>query len=168
VTPVVVILLKLTSQINHIGVSPFLVHSRQPAAVPKNNDKKIKENNSISVNQTNKHHLWLITWFVIRLTPRVPLVKQDLLTLTEHLSSPVVLNGVRVTLSLVLCVCFVNRCLSFCAFSFGHCVICPSSIYRFWLPLWYLQTLLMLWKSHTREKRNKQYFLRLDIWYYSI
>jgi hypothetical protein len=24
---------------------------------------------------------------------------------------------------------------------FGHCVVC-SSIYRFWLPLWYLQTLL--------------------------
>ena len=26
--------------------------------------------------------------------------------------------------------------------SFGHCVSCPS-IYRFWLPLWYLQTLLL-------------------------
>jgi hypothetical protein len=23
---------------------------------------------------------------------------------------------------------------------FGHCAVCPS-IYRFWLPLWYLQTL---------------------------
>jgi hypothetical protein len=23
-------------------------------------------------------------------------------------------------------------------FSFGHCVVCSSSIYRFWLPLWYL------------------------------
>jgi hypothetical protein len=27
-------------------------------------------------------------------------------------------------------------------FSFDHCVVCSSSIYRFWLPLWYLQTLL--------------------------
>jgi hypothetical protein len=54
----------------------------------------------------------------------------------------VVFSGVRVTRSLVLCVCFVNRCLSFCNFSFGHCVVCPSSIYRFWLPLLYLQTLL--------------------------
>jgi hypothetical protein len=27
-------------------------------------------------------------------------------------------------------------------FSFGHCVVCPSSIYGFWLSLWYLQTLL--------------------------
>jgi hypothetical protein len=23
-----------------------------------------------------------------------------------------------------------------------HCVVCPSSIWRFWLPFWYLQTLL--------------------------
>ena len=39
-------------------------------------------------------------------------------------------------------VCFVDRCLSFCTFSFGHCVVCSSSIYGFWFPLWYLQTLL--------------------------
>ena len=30
--------------------------------------------------------------------------------------SPPVLSGVRVTRSLVLCVCFVDRCLSFCTF----------------------------------------------------
>jgi hypothetical protein len=58
-------------------------------------------------------------------------------------------SGVCVTRSLVLCVCFVDRCLSFCSFSFGHCVVCPSSIYRFWLPLWYLQThfetVLIVW-----------------------
>jgi hypothetical protein len=35
-------------------------------------------------------------------------------------------SGVRVTRSLVLFVCFVDRLLSFCTFSFGHCVICPS------------------------------------------
>ena len=51
-------------------------------------------------------------------------------------------SGVRVTRSLVLCVGFVDRCLSFCSFSFDHCVVCSSSIYGFWLPLWYLQTLL--------------------------
>jgi hypothetical protein len=38
---------------------------------------------------------------------------------------------------------FVDRCLSFCTFSFGHCILCSSSIYGFWLPLWYLQTLLI-------------------------
>ena len=29
-------------------------------------------------------------------------------------------------------------------FLFGHCYVCSSSIYGFWLPLWYLQTLLTL------------------------
>ena len=42
-----------------------------------------------------------------------------------------VFSGVNVTRSLVLCVCFVDRCLSFCTFSFGHCVVCSSSIYGF-------------------------------------
>ena len=50
----------------------------------------------------------------------------------------------RVTRFLELCVCFVDRCLSFCTFYFGHCVVCPSSIYGFLLPLLYLQTLLKL------------------------
>ena len=49
-------------------------------------------------------------------------------------------SEVHVTQSLVLCVCFVDCCLSFCTFSFGHFVVCSSSIYGFWLPLWYLQT----------------------------
>jgi hypothetical protein len=48
--------------------------------------------------------------------------------------------GVCVTQSLVLCACFVDRCLSFCTFSFGHCVVCSSSMYGFWLSLWYLST----------------------------
>jgi hypothetical protein len=30
--------------------------------------------------------------------------------------------------------CFVDRCLSFCACCFGHFVVCSSSIYIFWLP----------------------------------
>ena len=29
--------------------------------------------------------------------------------------------------------CFVGRCLFFCSFSFGHCIVCPSSIYGFGL-----------------------------------
>jgi len=71
------------------------------------------------------------------LTRRVPLVEQELLTLPEHMSSPPVFSGVCVTRSLV----FVDRYLSFCTFSFGNCVVCSSSIYGFWLPLWYLQAL---------------------------
>jgi hypothetical protein len=80
--------------------------------------------------------------FVTWLTRWVPLVEQELLTLHEHPSSPLVFSGVRVTRSLVLYVCFVDRCLSFCTFSFGHCAVCSTSIYGFWLPFWYLQTLL--------------------------
>jgi hypothetical protein len=41
-----------------------------------------------------------------------------------HLSSTPVFSGVRVTRSLVLYVCFVDRCLSLCTFSFDHCVFC--------------------------------------------
>jgi hypothetical protein len=43
-------------------------------------------------------------------------VEQELLTLPEHLSSLPVFSGVRVTRSLVLYVCFVDRCLFFCTF----------------------------------------------------
>ena len=65
----------------------------------------------------------LITGFVTRLTRRVPLVEQEMLTLQGHLGSPLVYSGVRITRSLDLCVCFVDHCLSFCTF--------------FW-PLWCL------------------------------
>ena len=30
----------------------------------------------------------------------------------------------------------------FCPFSFFHCVVCSTSIYEFWCPLWHLQTLV--------------------------
>jgi hypothetical protein len=84
--------------------------------------------------------------FKLFLTLPVPLVKQELFTLPEHMSSTPVFSGVHITRSLVVCVCFVYRCLSFCTFSFGHCVVCSSSIYGFWLPLWYLQSSLQMIK----------------------
>jgi hypothetical protein len=56
--------------------------------------------------------------FVTRLKQRVPLVEQELLTLPEYLNSSSVFSGVRVARSLVVCVCFVDRFLSFCPFSF--------------------------------------------------
>jgi hypothetical protein len=63
------------------------------------------------------------------------LVEQELPTLLEHFGSPLVVSGVRVTQSLVLCVCFVDHCLSFCTFSFGHCVVCfTDSDYLPWYP----------------------------------
>ena len=39
-----------------------------------------------------------------------------------------IFSGVHATRSLVLYVCFVDRCLSFYLFSFGHCVVCPLRI----------------------------------------
>jgi hypothetical protein len=109
---------------------------------------------------------------------------RELLLVTKHLNSPLVFSGICVTRFLVLCVCFVDCCLSLCSFhftivlsvlllftdsdypfgifwplccpfffylqilitplvSFGHCVVCSSSIYRFWLPLWYLLVIVL-------------------------
>ena len=89
------------------------------------------------------------------------LVKQELFTFPEHLSLPSVFSEIRVTRSLVLCVCFVDRCpfvllllaLVLSVFlSFGPCVVCSSSICEFWLPLWCLQILLV---------QSKAYFVRV-------
>ena len=44
--------------------------------------------------------------------------RDELLTLLKHLSSSPVFSGVRVTQSLVLYVCFADRCLFFCTFFF--------------------------------------------------
>ena len=76
------------------------------------------------------------------------LVGQELPTLPEHLSSSPVFSGVRVTRSLVLYVCFVDRCLSFRTFSFVHCLVC-SSIYGFWLPPFGIFKLFLSKKDHS-------------------
>jgi hypothetical protein len=57
------------------------------------------------------NNYYTLTWipYVHVLTRRVSLVEQILLTLPDHLSSPPVFSGVRVTRSLVLYVCFVVR-----------------------------------------------------------
>ena len=131
-------------------------------------------------------------WFVTRSTRRVPLVEQELPTIPEHLSSPpvfycgscysiysfmcmlcrslFVFNGVRVTRSIVLCVCCVDRCLSFCPFSLFHCVFCSSSIYGFWLPYWYLQTILVevwIFISICCSFKIKLYFIAVMFPYYT-
>jgi hypothetical protein len=62
---------------------------------------------------------------------QIPVSRNKLLQqwLNAAPSSPA-FSGVYVTRSLVLCVFHVERCLSFCPVSFGHCVIGPS-IYGF-------------------------------------
>ena len=94
---------------------------------------------------------WLVNGFIIRLTRWVKLVEQELPTLLEHMSSPTGFSGVRVTRSLVLCVCLVDRCLSFYTFYLAHCVVRSSSLYGFWLSLWYIQTLLMVYVELLRS-----------------
>ena len=93
---------------------------------------------------TGVQHDFHITWCSCRLTVtrRVSHVEQELLSLPEHPSSPPVFSGVRVALSLVFCVMFCGCCLSLRSFSFGYCVVCPSSIYGFWLSFWYLSLFL--------------------------
>ena len=56
------------------------------------------------------------------LTWRVSLVERELLTIPENLNSP---------RFLILCVSFVDRCLSFCTFSCGHCLRFTDSDYSF-------------------------------------
>ena len=53
--------------------------------------------------------------------------------------------------------------IAVCPFSFGHCVICPFSIYGSALPLWYLQALLIVCKHVLRhEYRRNIAHLRLN------
>jgi hypothetical protein len=83
-----------------------------------------------------------------------------------------VYSGVRVARSLVFC--FVDRCLSFWPFSFGHRIICPS-IYGFPLPFCYLQTILFfnrflipntvfrqLYRSD-RKKSTRCWYLQINV-----
>jgi hypothetical protein len=60
----------------------------------------------------------------------------------DHLSSPPVFSGVRVTRYLVLYVCFVDRCLSFCTFPLAIVLSvllrytdsdCPVGIFKLFL-----------------------------------
>ena len=82
-------------------------------------------------------HSWLITRFVTRLTWRMPLVEQELSPFRSTWVHPRFLMGFNhVTLSLVLCVCFVDRCLSFLYFLFWP--LCCL----FFLDLWILITSL--------------------------
>ena len=94
-------------------------------------------------------HSWFVTGFVTRVTRRVPLVEQSLPTLPEHLSSLSVFREVSVTRSLVLSAMFCRSLFVICPFSFGHCFVCTSA-YGFWLPLWYLQTILTSRLSATK------------------
>ena len=72
--------------------------------------------------------------------------EQELPTLPEHLSSLLVFSVVHVTQSLVLCVCFVDRCLSFFVWT-----LCCLPFF----DLWILITPLVSSNSYLVIKKNK-------------
>ena len=98
-------------------------------------------------------------------------MEQELQTLPEHLSSPPVFSGV--TRSLVLYLCFVDRCLFFCTFSFDHCVVCSSSIYGFWLPPFGIFKLFLCFKGvsilwRIRSRHQYKIFWKSDVWKFNV
>ena len=74
------------------------------------------------------------------------LIGAGIVTLSEHLSSSQVFSGVRVTRALVVCVCFVDSCLSFLSFFFWTlcCLFFDLRILITPLVSRYLQNLLMM------------------------
>ena len=53
------------------------------------------------------------------------LVEKELLTPPEHMSSLPVCSGVHITRSLILCVCFVDLCLSFFSLAIVLSILLP-------------------------------------------
>ena len=81
---------------------------------------------------------------------RVSHAKQALLILREHLGSPPDFSGVTASVYLfgimwpLYCLFFYDlRLLITSLVSCGHCIVCSSTIYGFWLPLWYLVAIVL-------------------------
>ena len=66
--------------------------------------------------------------FATRITRRMPLVDQKLLTVPEQLRSSPVFCRIPVAQYLIVCVVFVDPHFYFCPISFGHYIVCYSSI----------------------------------------
>ena len=128
-----------------------------------------KRNNNKIIWKFNGFQLWVIFPFRFRhndetrIIRRVLYVKQELLTLPQHQwMLPVLIGFVFLIFGFLCVVCrslFVLLsfffwplyCLSFFNLrllmtplvSFGHCIVCPSSTYGFWWPLWYLLAIVL-------------------------
>jgi hypothetical protein len=88
-----------------------------------------------------KHVNSIITGFVTRVTRRVPLVEQELLTLLRYLISTRDFGGVRGSRSLIFCLVF---CRSLCVLLSFFPSCCLFFDLHILITLWYLQALLML------------------------
>ena len=73
----------------------------------------------------------MILLIVAIVTRSVSQIEQELITIAEHHYSPVVLCRVPVARSLVFCVMSLFALFVF----FGHCIVLPSSIYCFCIPI---------------------------------
>jgi hypothetical protein len=71
----------------------------------------------------------------------------------NHIPNIIDLSGKTKKVMVRTSFAFVDRCLSICPFSFGHCVVCSFSIDGFWLPLWNCQTLLF---RHDHKRKMMQ------------
>ena len=81
------------------------------------------------------YRIRLFTGFVTtQATHRVPYVEQDLLTLPEHLRSPLVFGGVRVVYFLVFYVVSCVLLFVCLSFFFSHGVVSLFSIHEFDCP----------------------------------
>jgi hypothetical protein len=133
---------------------------------------KLKEDSTHNGEKENDKGQTMVTGFVTRLTRRVSLVEQELPTRPEHLSSPSVISGVCINRSLIFYVFFVDRCLSFCTFSFGHCVVCTSTTYGFWLPpfgifkLFFLQDTTQKTKARANINITLHCIIKLHFYHY--
>ena len=53
--------------------------------------------------------------------------------------------------------CFVDHFLSLCLFSFDHCIFCHSSVYNFWLLIWYTKVAL---NTKNQIKSNQTFLIK--------
>ena len=81
-----------------------------------------------SLFQSGRFIIHDFTWFVIRVKRRVPVVEKELHIFPEHLTSSSFFIALCVAGSLVFRVIFCLSVLDSCPFSFGHCIVCPTSI----------------------------------------
>ena len=75
-------------------------------------------------------HSRLVTGFVTRVTRRIPLVEQNLLTIPEYLCSPLVYSGFRVARSLFFCVLLCRSLFILFLFVIMLSLCCLSFVLR--------------------------------------
>ena len=88
-------------------------------------------------------------------------MEQEILTLQQHLISPLVFSGVRVARSLIFCVVYCRWL--FVLLSFFFWPLCCPLIYGFWLPLWDLQ----LPPTHPKDQ-SCEVSLKSDQFFYTF